>query len=116
MVKAWVLIPAALVIIVLALATGFVQEKMLVGDVTGTVVKEPYVKKYGDHDQFMIDVNFADGTGETFKNIDSWWWLKFNSADFQREIKYNKTYHFTVIGWRNGFFSSFRNIVKYESV
>jgi hypothetical protein len=53
---------------------------------------------------------------ETFENEDALFYGKFNSSDFQRKLEVNKTFNLTVNGWRIPFFSSYRNIVKMESV
>lgn len=40
-------------------------------------------------------------------------WLKlYNSADTYAKIKVDQSYAFQTVGWRNGFFSSFENIVE----
>lgn len=36
---------------------------------------------------------------------------RFNSADVYAQIKSGQTYKFTTVGWRNGFFSTFPNVV-----
>jgi hypothetical protein len=43
---------------------------------------------------------------------DEAWLGLYNSADTYAKIKTDKSYDFQTVGWRNGFFSSFENIVK----
>lgn len=50
--------------------------------------------------------------GETLECTDLLFAGKFNSSDIYGKIKENKTYTFRVLGWRNGFFSMYRNIVN----
>ena len=52
---------------------------------------------------------------EVFENTDSWLFLKFNSTDFQNELKVDSSYVIKAAGWRIPFFSSYRNIVKIKS-
>lgn len=48
---------------------------------------------------------------EVFENTDSWLYLKFNSADYQNNLKIGETYTVKVAGWRIPFLSIYRNIV-----
>lgn len=47
-----------------------------------------------------------------FQVSDSFWKGEFNSSDTYGSIKVGETYDFTTIGWRNGFFSMFPNIIE----
>jgi len=53
---------------------------------------------------------------EVFKNVDTIFRFKFNSADIQGELKEGKTYNAKVYGWRIGFFSMYRNIIEVREV
>lgn len=53
---------------------------------------------------------------ETFENVDSFLKFKFNSSDLYGQLKEGKTYTCEVYGWRNSFFSWYRNLVKCEEV
>lgn len=48
---------------------------------------------------------------EVFENTDSWLFFKFNSADYQSNLKVGETYMVKVVGWRIPFFSKYRNII-----
>ncbi len=52
----------------------------------------------------------------TFTVDDAWYQGKFNSADTYGMLKDGKTYTLTVMGWRNGFFSWFPNILSAQEV
>lgn len=47
-----------------------------------------------------------------FSVSDEAWLGLWNSADTYGKIKIGQTYNFETVGWRNGFFSQFENIVK----
>ena len=49
---------------------------------------------------------------ETFQNVDSLLFMKWNSADVHREIVAGKTCNLKVVGWRVPFLSMFRNIIS----
>lgn len=53
---------------------------------------------------------------EVLENTDNVFIWKFNSSDVYGDIKTNKTYKFTVYGWRIPFLSMYRNIVRCEEV
>lgn len=50
--------------------------------------------------------------GETFSITDSTLYGQFNSSDIYGSLQRGKTYDCSVVGWRNGFFSMYRNIIK----
>lgn len=53
---------------------------------------------------------------EVFENTDDFFYLKFNSADFQNNLKIDNIYTVKVVGWRIPFFSIYRNIIQiYEN-
>lgn len=109
---AWIVILAILGALVVGI--GFVPERLVVDEVTGTVT-DKYIKRYSDSDYFHVVVEFSDGTTEVFQNHDALWWWKWNSADVQQAIEMGKTYRFTVTGWRVPLLSWFRNIVDYDA-
>jgi hypothetical protein len=53
---------------------------------------------------------------EVFENVDTWWYLKFDSSDFNNKLSggIGKSYKLTVYGFRIPFFSQYRNVVDYE--
>ena len=103
-----------LIFIVLAgLFGSLIPDRMAVDHTTGTVT-DKYIKRYGDSDIFHIAVTYSDGTTEVFQNKDTAWWWKWNSADFQQEIKQGHIYTFTVTGWRVPFLSWLRNITEFR--
>lgn len=53
---------------------------------------------------------------EVFENVDSWWYLKFNSSDFNNKLVPGKKYELTVYGLRVPFFSWYRNVVDYTEI
>jgi len=48
----------------------------------------------------------------TYKNKDTFLYLKFRSSDLQGEFQVGQTYNVKVYGWRIGIFSTYPNIVK----
>jgi len=50
----------------------------------------------------------------TFKNVDSWWHLKFKSSDVQGMAAPGSTVTLKVYGLRSGFTSSYKNIISIE--
>lgn len=67
-------------------------------------------------DKYLVSLQKVDGTLETVEIDDTLFWGNFTSADVYFEMKNNvgATYKFTVVGFRVGFLSYFRNIVRYE--
>jgi len=49
---------------------------------------------------------------EVFKNKDSFFMLKFNSSDIQKDLKVGETYRIGVTGFRLRLLSQYRNIIK----
>lgn len=52
---------------------------------------------------------------EVFQNTDSWWYWKFNSADFYSDIEEGKDYKVRAYGFRIPFLSKYRNIIEINS-
>lgn len=50
-----------------------------------------------------------------YENTDSFWNGKFNSSDLYNQLEAGKTYECDVIGWRNGFFSWYPNLISCEA-
>lgn len=71
------------------------------------VTSKESITKDKDH-QYRI---YTENCG-VFQVKDELWLSKFNSADTYNRIQQGKTYDFQTIGWRNGFFSTFENIVE----
>lgn len=78
--------------------------------VSDTVVKTERVQD-GDSSKYIIY-----GRNEVYEDVDTFWFGKFNSSDFYRDIQAGHSYQFTVVGWRVPFLSWYRNIVKYEEI
>lgn len=70
--------------------------------------KERVVDRDGEEARYLI---WSD-TGETFENVDTLIKGKFNSSDLYGQLERGKTYDCIVHGWRNGFFSMYRNIIS----
>ncbi len=71
-------------------------------DDDGNVTSSTNYRVYTDCGTFVVEDNFFLG--------------KFNSADTYGSLKEDHTYDLEVIGWRNGFFSWFPNILSAEEV
>jgi transketolase N-terminal domain/subunit len=81
-----------------------------VEEVTITVTdKERVVKSSGDNVESYYLVFCEE---EIFKNDDALLHGKFRSSDIQGKLKVGETYKVKVFGWRVGFLSMYRNIVK----
>lgn len=63
------------------------------------------------HSQSKTDYRAYTSCG-TFNVKDEFWLFKFNSADTYGSLQDGKRYQLQVIGFRNGFFSVFPNIVS----
>lgn len=89
-------------------ASGYLQES----NVTITVKdKERIVDRDGEGSRYLIW-----SEDETFENVDSLIKGKFNSSDLYGRLEEGKTYDCKVYGWRNGFFSWYRNIIECKEV
>lgn len=58
----------------------------------------------------------GEGCDDTYGLADNIFKGNLNSSDFYGRIKVGKTYKLETVGIRNGFFSSFKEIVKYTEV
>lgn len=95
---------AGLAIGVAIFASGFLQESEVVMTIKS---KERVVDRDGGGSRYLI---WSDD--ETFENVDSLIKGKFNSSDLYGKLEEGKTYRCKVYGWRNGFFSWYRNIIE----
>lgn len=81
-------------------------------EVTFTVEdKERVMDRGGDGARYLVW-----SKDETFENVDSLLKGKFNSSDLYGQLKEGQTYTCEVYGWRNSFFSLYRNLVKCKEV
>jgi hypothetical protein len=82
----------------------------------GGKVLNTYTKRIDNHDTYFIIVLLDNGPIETFKDTDATFQGKFNSADIyaQAVIAQQTQQHvdLEITGFRSGFLSEFRNIVK----
>lgn len=74
--------------------------------------KERVVDRGGDEARYLI----WSEDGETFENVDTLIKGKFNSSDIYGQLERGKTYSCKVHGWRNGFFSMYRNIINCSEI
>ena len=103
------LIVLAGVVLILILSSALFS-RLTVDNLTVTVTdKERIVTGSGDSlsSKFLV---YCDS--EVLENSDSWWHLKFDSADFQGQLAKDKTYNVKVYGWRVPFLSWYRNIIE----
>ena len=84
-----------------------------VPDTVRTKVNETQVKRYSDHDKYLV---FTDAG--VFENTDAWYRLKFRSSDLQGQLMKlkGKEVDITKYGWRFGPLSWYENIVGVEEV
>lgn len=54
--------------------------------------------------------------GEAFENTETFWFQKFDTRDTFYQLRENGTYKIKYYGWREGFTSSFPNILSVEQV
>jgi hypothetical protein len=71
--------------------------------------KERIVKGSGDS---MDSYYLVFTENATYKNEDSFLYMKFRSSDIQGKLKIGETYTVKVYGWRIGLFSIYPNIIK----
>jgi hypothetical protein len=71
--------------------------------------KQATSKKDGGN-QYLI---FTENCGQ-LQVGDSFWNGKFNSTDTYAKIKEGHSYTFETVGWRNGFFSQYPNILEVD--
>ena len=74
--------------------------------------KERVVDRGGDEARYLI----WSEDGETFENVDTLIKGKLNSSDIYGQLERGKTYRCKVHGWRNGFFSMYRNIINCSEI
>ncbi len=103
---------AFIALLVLVAVSGYVPSRAVVMTVNGVVV-DKYVATDDNTSKYYVAVKTDSGV-ETFKEDDSIWWLKFNSADVYQSLQLGKSYQLTVTGWRFPLLSWFRNIVRVD--
>ena len=81
---------------------------------TFTVTKLPDRNVYGGSSQSHSYANLVYTNKGTLQNVDSTFPWKRQSSDIYAQLVQGKTYTCTVAGWRNGFFSSYPNIIRCE--
>ena len=80
-------------------------------EVTFTVTEKELMDRDGNGARYLVW-----SEDETFENVDSILKGKFNSSDLYGQLKVGNTYTCEVYGWRNSFFSYYRNLVKCKEV
>src|SRR4030095_50515 len=89
------------------------------GSVTCKVVDKDRSTEVVDGNSKSVFRIYTEGCGDdnaTLGLADNFLAGNFNASDTFGRIKVGKTYEFTTVGVRNGFFSSFREITKYKEV
>lgn len=111
----------AIVLVVLIVVGIIVGSAMFSNNTRETITitvedKERVANRDDDGARYMVwaEVHNADGStsSETFEVTDSLFQGKFRAADTYGALKRGGTYRVEVNGWRNGFFSSNRNILE----
>lgn len=89
------------------------------GTVTCKVTDKDRSTEVKDGNSKSVFRIYTEGCGDdnaTLGLADNFLAGNFNASDTFGRIKVGKTYEFTTVGVRNGFFSSFREITKYKEV
>ena len=99
----------AIIVAGLIAGVGFFMSAYLREETVSITIKdkERVVDRDGQGSRYLI---WTDD--ETFENVDSLIKGKFNSSDLYGKLEAGKTYDCKVYGWRNGFFSMYRNIIE----
>jgi hypothetical protein len=98
------------VLVLVALISGAAYQYGTEKEVTITIQdKERIVKGSGDGLESYYLIFTENGT---YKNEDTFLYLKFRSSDLQGKLQVGETYKVKVYGWRIGLFSTYPNIVK----
>lgn len=92
--------------LVLALIIGISAYSNSETEVTITVTKTEAVNSGKSYKYLVFTEN------EVFEIDDSLVFWKFDSSDTYNQMKSGKTYTVKVAGWRNHFFSMYRNIIQ----
>lgn len=113
-----VVIVMALVLIALGVVTTALtsfNDHTYVATVTD---KERIVQNDGEdvNSYYLIFCKDDQGNYYELKNEDSLIRGKFNSSNFYNRIEEGKTYEFTVVGYRIGFFSAYENIIDVKEL
>ena len=86
-------------------------------------VTYPYTSVY-EHKSVRVTDKLKNKAGEslvytdkgTFKVVDTWAFLRFNSSDILGKIEEGQVYNFKASGQRIGFLSWYENIISFEKV
>ena len=79
-------------------------------------------KKMVNDDRGVMTIDNADQLvlvttdGETFQNTEHIWFMKFETRDILNHLKPGGTYRIRYYGWRNGWTSTYPNILGIEEV
>lgn len=80
--------------------------------------KERIVSGGGENtdSKYLIFADDINGESKVFENTDTLFRLKWNSSNFQGQLKVGHKYKITVVGFRLSFMSIYENIIKVEEV
>lgn len=102
-----------ILVILLLIGSNVIFQKLTQDEISITITdKERVITGFGEDKESLYLVYTEQ---ETFKNIDSWIYGKFDSSDFNGKLKQGETYTVVVTGWRIKFLSKYRNIVKIKT-
>ena len=112
--KSFGIVLAIVAVIVIALLAAWTVPYWTHGSkvVTVTGVTSKRLKEHGE----MRDVYLVFTTDETYKNVDSPAYLKFNSSDIQGKLIQTGRFKIQYYGFRVPILSMYKNITKAEKV
>ena len=99
-----------LILVILLIAAWIISTSFWVhteGEATCTIQAKESVSKGESGHEYRV---YTENCG-TFAVHDELWLGKFNAADTYGALKEGHTYSIQTVGWRNGFFSTFPNII-----
>lgn len=77
-------------------------------------VTDKNIKTSDDHGKYLVYTKDKNGETSVFEIEDSLWRFRWDSSDDYANIEVDKTYDFTVCGYRIHLFSMYPNILEYN--
>ena len=103
-----IIIFLALITLIILVGIGYsLGYALTVGEETITI-KEKWVKYSGDDAKYLI----SSEDGQVFQITDSILKWRFDSSNLYAYLEQGETYNIDTQGWRFGFLSSYKNIIR----
>lgn len=109
--KAFEFLAIGILTLLAVFVIGIIGYNLIYALTSGTetiTIKEKWVKYKGEDAKYLI----SSEDGQVFQITDSFVKWRFDSSNLYAELEEKKTYEIETQGWRFGFLSDYKNIIK----